>query len=143
MQAQQLVEFLGNNPLLAFAFVGICAGLAWTFIVGRAQSGKSVTPMEAIRLTGREDAVVVDVRGEADFAGGHVVNAVNVPESALKDSTTRIDKYRSRSLIVVCQSGQRGAAVSANLRKQGFEKAVALQGGLGAWQTAGLPLAKK
>ena len=143
MQAQQLIEFLGNHPLLALAFVGISAGLAWTFVAGRGAAGSSLSPMDAIRLIGHEDAVVVDLRGEGEFAGGHVVNSVNVPESALKGSTARLDKYRSRPLVLVCATGQRAAALGASLRKQGFEKAMVLQGGLNAWQSAGLPLAKK
>lgn len=143
MQAQQLIEFLGNHPALALAFVAICAGIAWTFIVGRTSAGKSVTPMEAVGLTGREDAVVVDVRGEGEFSGGHIVNALNVPETALKDSTARLDKLRERTLIVVCKNGQRAGAVADSLRKQGFQKALALQGGIAAWQNAGYPLTRK
>lgn len=143
MTSQQLIEFLGNHPELAFAFAAICGGIAWTFIAGRAAAGKSVTPMEAVRLTGREDAVVVDVRGEAEFASGHIVDAMNVPESALKESTARVDKYRERPIVLVCKTGQRAGTVTQSLRKQGFEKAVALAGGITAWQNAGLPLTKK
>ena len=143
MRSEQLIEFLGNHPALTLAFVAICAGIAWTFIAGRTAAGKSVSPMDAVRLTSREDAVVLDVRGESEFAAGHIVNAVNVSESTLKDSTARIDKYRDRTLVVACKTGQRAGAVSAALRKQGFEKALALQGGIAAWQSAGLPLSKK
>ncbi len=143
MQAQQLIEFLGNHTLLAVAFVGISIGLAWTFIAGRAQAGYSVSPTDVIRLVGHEDAVVLDIRGEGEFASGHIVNAINLPESGLKAASARLEKYRSRPLIVVCGNGQRSAVVSADLRKQGFERALSLQGGLNAWKTAGLPLAKK
>ena len=59
MQPQQLIEFLGNHPALTLALVAILAGIAWTFIAGRAASGRSVSPVEAVQLTSREDAVVV------------------------------------------------------------------------------------
>ena len=143
MQAQQLLEFLGNHPLMTAALVGIAGALAWTFISGRMQSGNSVTPLEAIRLVSHEDAVVVDVRGDGEYDAGHIVESMCIAESAIKDSPGELQKYKSRPVIVVCKTGQRSAGVSASLRQQGFEKAVTLNGGIAAWQSAGLPLTRK
>jgi rhodanese-related sulfurtransferase len=42
----------------------------------------------------------------------------------------------------VCKAGQTSGDAAKRLRKAGFEHVYVLDGGIGAWQQAGLPLAK-
>ena len=46
----------------------------------------------------------------------------------------------ARRVIVYCRSGGRAALATATLKTLGFDKAVNLEGGFGAWQKAGLPI---
>lgn len=143
MQFEQLIEFLTNHPGLSLAFLALSGGIVWTFVAARAQAGISLAPLDAVRTISGEDALVVDVRGESEFASGHIVNSMNVPESVLKDSPAKLDKHRDKTIVTVCKSGQKSTAVAASLRKQGFDKVYNLRGGLVAWENAGLPLTKK
>ena len=136
------LEFFQNHPLLVMAFLAITCGLAWTLVAGRNQGLKRVGTMEATRLINSEDAVVVDVRSDAEFRQGHIINAINVPEKQLDTHSDKLDKHRDKPLIMVCRTGQSAARAGAALRKQGFESIYTLDGGLTSWQSASLPLAK-
>lgn len=80
--------------------------------------------------------VLVDVRTPAEFAGGHVPGAVNMP---LSDLETRMDELDpSTDVHVICQSGGRSSRAAEMLRARGFT-AVNVAGGTGAWTAAGHP----
>ena len=104
--------------------------------------GAEVGPAEAVTLINRKDAVVLDVRDEAEFAGGHINNARHVPEKQLVERAKELEKLKSKPVIVSCATGRRAATVADSLRKQGFAEVVALRGGIAAWRQAGMPLEK-
>ena len=45
-------------------------------------------------------------------------------------------------VVVVCRTGMASAGAARKLKKAGFEQVYWLDGGLVAWQAAGLPLVK-
>jgi rhodanese-related sulfurtransferase len=51
-------------------------------------------------------------------------------------------KVRDLPVAVVCKTGQTSAEACKRLAKAGFTKVHWLDGGLGAWRTADLPLVK-
>lgn len=53
-----------------------------------------------------------------------------------------LEKQKSRTIIVVCERGQRAAKAVGQLAKAGFGDVVSLDGGQAAWVAAGLPLVK-
>lgn len=138
----QLLEFVTAHSDLTIAFLVILGGLGWTFIASGGLGG-GVDPNEATHLINHQDAIVLDVRSDDEFKGGHILNAVHIPESSVKDSMSKLEKYRNKPLIVVCRSGQRAQTTVSLLRKNGFEKVHTLGGGLTAWEDANLPLTTK
>ena len=106
------------------------------------RTSAEVGPAEAVTLINRKDAVVLDVRDEGEFAAGHINNARHVPEKQIAGRIKELEKFKMKPVIVSCASGRRSASVADNLRKQGFTDVVALRGGIGAWQQAGMPLEK-
>lgn len=85
--------------------------------------------------------LVIDVRGPAEFGSGHVAGARHIPLSQLARKLKQLP--RDRLIVTYCMMhhrgesrGERGAAL---LREHGFD-ARALDGGLPAWQEAGLPV---
>ena len=104
--------------------------------------GAEVGPAEAVTLINRKDALVIDVRDEGEFAGGHINNARHVPEKQLADQMKALEKFKNKPVIVSCATGRRSASVVDSLKKQGFAVVVALRGGIGAWSQAGMPLEK-
>ena len=139
----QAVEFFRNHPLLIMAFIGIVMGLVWTFVAGRAQGVARLAPSDVTRLINSEDAVVIDVRSDGEFRQGHIINAINVPESQIASADSTLAKHRGDPVITVCRTGQLSARAGAALKRAGFERVHTLAGGLLAWESASLPLSKK
>jgi rhodanese-related sulfurtransferase len=139
MQAQ-LIEFLGNHWIL-FAMLGVILGLlTYNLIVG---DKGSVDPIGATSLINQRDATVIDVRPAADYAKGHIINAVNIPANGLKKQTGALMKYKDGPVIVSCRSGSQSSAACHVLRKAGFPEVYNLKGGILAWESANLPLTRK
>lgn len=102
----------------------------------------AVSPLNATLMMNKEDAAVIDIRDAEEYAQGHILNARNIP---LKDAESRVaelQKYKNKPLVIVCERGARAAGAAALFRKLGFANAVALEGGLAAWRSAGLPTTK-
>ena len=75
--------------------------------------------------------VLIDVREQSEFAGGHVGGAVNVPLGQLADRLGKFD--RTAETYVICQSGHRSASAVRVLRRAGFEHVYSVKGGTSAW----------
>ncbi|MFH1604697.1 MAG: rhodanese-like domain-containing protein [Pseudomonadota bacterium] len=126
--------------LLALAFVsGVM--LIWP-IARRGSGGPSVNTLEATQLINRQDALVLDVREQAEYAQAHILNARGLPLSQIEVRVGDIAKYKNKPVIVYCANGNRSNAAAAVLRKGGFTQVVNLSGGFAAWQQAGLPVHK-
>jgi rhodanese-related sulfurtransferase len=130
--------FIDNIFLIAIVLVSGGA-LLWPTLTVR---GKRGTPQDITLLINRGKATIVDVRDAKEYAEGHLPEAKNIPLAELDNRLKELDKFKSRSLIVVGKSDARGSAAAAKLGKAGFADVVNLAGGIAAWQKAGLPLAK-
>ena len=117
--------------------------LLWPLVMRPFRAGREVGVIEAVQLINRKDALVIDVRDTGEYEAGHIAGARHVPEKQLTERLKELEKFKDRSLIVVCRSGMRSGAAVQVLRRDGFNAAVNLQGGIGAWQQAGMPLEKR
>jgi rhodanese-related sulfurtransferase len=106
------------------------------------KGGPSVTPQQLINQVNQDKAVVVDLRDPAEFRGGHIVDALNIPHAKLADSITELERYKDKPLILVCKIGQHSGAAGKTLAAKGFEKVSRLGGGIAEWQNTQLPLVK-
>jgi rhodanese-related sulfurtransferase len=137
---EQFAEFVVNHWVLFLALLGILAMLAATSVGPALQGVKQVDPLQATQMVNHEGAVFVDVREDQEYQQGHIVNAVHVPLSRLQDRITSLDRYKTKPVIVVCQTGHRSARGFGLMRKHGFEAVYNLRGGIQAWKGANLPL---
>lgn len=117
------------------------AMLIWQTISSSA--GNNVSPMQATLLLNREDGLVIDVREASEWSAGHIPNSRHIAISQLEKQIHEIDKFKSRPLIVNCQTGNRSSSACNTLKKHGFERVYNLAGGIGAWREAGLPTTTK
>ena len=135
----QLFEFIGNHPLL----VGTFAALLGLFIANEMRrGGRSVTAQQLVNLVNNENAVVVDVRDSKEFEAGHIVDAINIPHTALESRMNEIDKFKDKPLVLTCKMGQHSGAAGTALRKAGFEQVARLTGGILEWRNQILPVVK-
>jgi rhodanese-related sulfurtransferase len=133
------VKFLIDNIwLIALALISGGA-LVWPALQRR---GSRVSLLQATQLINQGKTVVVDVREPSDFAAGHLRDAKNIPLKELPNRVSELEKFKSKTVIAVCQAGVQSAKATAQLKKAGFDQVVSLDGGLSAWQAQGLPVTK-
>jgi hydroxyacylglutathione hydrolase len=81
--------------------------------------------------------VVVDVRSEAEHAGGHVSGSLNIPLTHLEERFGELPS--GRPLVVHCEGGYRSAIAASLLQKLGRRDVHDMVGGYKGWLAAKLP----
>jgi rhodanese-related sulfurtransferase len=114
----------------------------WPTIAKLFSRGREVGVAEAVQLINRKDAVIVDVREPNEFKSGRIPHARNIPVDRISERVKELEKLKTKPLLLVCQTGSRSAQACGGLLKDGFAHAVALSGGMAAWQQAGMPVEK-
>lgn len=67
------------------------------------------------------DKLIIDVREDYEFAGGHVKGAINIPPTKLMAGAPELANIdKDTPIILYCRSGARSAASMNILRAQGF-----------------------
>lgn len=99
-----------------------------------------LAPAEAHDRLARGQAVLVDIREGDEFARRHVRGAISRPLSALDGPSPGIDL--DKSVIFTCRTGMRTGANRERLAGIVHRESFVLQGGVDAWEAAGLPLVK-
>ena len=137
-----IVKFFLDHPLnLVLLGLILLSGGALLFPLLQ-RRGAKLSSLQATQLMNREKALILDIRVPTEFGTGHIRNAKNIAQAELSNKLGELKKSKNKPIIVVCQSGHHSARASARLKKAGFEKVYHLDGGLNAWQTQGLPVAK-
>lgn len=85
------------------------------------------------RLARGEEIQLVDVRTEAEFEGGHIAGAVNVPIVGFKGRLEEVPLQRDKPVVAICRSARRSIPAVRLLRRLGYTDAVQLEGGMLAW----------
>jgi rhodanese-related sulfurtransferase len=85
--------------------------------------------------------VVIDVRTPEEYATGHIPDAVNIPFDQVAERISEVDAPHGVALY--CMVGPRARKGEAALLAVGYQKTFHIEGGLAAWQKAGLPVAGK
>lgn len=132
-------QFLVDNILL----VGLAVASGLMLIVHSVKHGNrtgGLTPTQATQAINQRQAVLVDVREAAAFAGGHLAQSRNIPLAELDAKAGSLPK--NKPLIVVSANGRDTPKAVAALKAKGFNEVDTLQGGITAWVQAGLPLTK-
>ena len=133
------LEFIGNHMLLVTGLLASFFLLVFTELQRKARGVISVDPQEAVKLI-NADAAVVDFRSAEAFSRGHIVNARNIPQDELDDKLEKLERFKGKPILAVCDAGLSSAKVVTKLRAQGMDNVYGLKGGLNAWSEASLPL---
>lgn len=90
----------------------------------------------------RQGVRVVDVREPDEWAGelGVIEGVEKISLGGIEAAASTWDK--SKTLILVCRSGNRSGKAASALQNAGFARLVNMTGGMLAWNAAGLPVAK-
>lgn len=95
---------------------------------------------QQLSATNGAKPMLVDVREPDEYAEGHILGAVNIPQS---DLAMRLDEIsRDRPVFIVCRSGMRSPRSAQFLKQVGVADVASVAGGTLAWDEAGNPLAE-
>ncbi len=83
--------------------------------------------------------LVVDVREHAEFVGGHIPGAVNIPLGQVAARATELAAH-NRPVVLVCRSDMRSRRAAAQLLHAGLPDLAILHGGTAAWVREGYPV---
>lgn len=142
MDFAELIAFAGRHLYLSLGLAALTIALVGNEVMGLFRGYKGLQPAGLTALVNRENALVVDLRPIAEFEKGHIPGAKNVQVSQFDPENRQLAAARALPVVLVCKAGQASGDAAKRLRKAGFERVFVLDGGIGAWQQAGLPLAK-
>ncbi|MEZ5216207.1 MAG: rhodanese-like domain-containing protein [Ilumatobacteraceae bacterium] len=120
-------ETTGSDPAAATATTGSAVT-----VIGPAE-GKAMIDEQGDQLT------IIDVRTPAEFADGHLADAVNLDVSGGEFEQLIAPLDHGATYVVYCRSGNRSAAAAKIMADAGFTSVFDL-GGITAWQDAGYPV---
>jgi len=135
------MQFLQDNWMLVSLVVVSGAMLTWSFIGAKLSGIEQADTLKATRLY-NDDALVLDVREDKEFAAGHIPKAKHIPLGQLAGRLNELDKFKNKPVLVTCRSGHRSARACGMLKKAGFETVYNHAGGIIAWERANLPVTK-
>lgn len=130
------MEFLQNN--IFWAVMLVVSGSLYLWNLTRSEGG-DLSPQDAVNMINRSSGTVIDVRDASAFNDSHIAGARNIPLAQLESRLSELEKSKNKPIVVYGAGGDVGRGVKL-LRKQGFEQAAGLEGGLKAWTEAGLPV---
>lgn len=140
---ERLPEFLSNHPILTGALLAVIGMILFTEFRRLTRKYRTLSPSEAVRVINQDDSLVLDVREDNEIASGRIGGAKHIPVGSLQKRMDDIAKYKDKPVVVYCRSGNRSAMAASQLTSAGFQDVVNLQGGIQAWQSAGMPIKKK
>ena len=87
-------------------------------------------------MVNSQNAQLIDIRAKKKFETGYIQGSRNIPFAQLKD---HLDEIRAIEdpIIIICDMGLQSSAEVQLIAKPNITR---LDGGIGGWQAAGMPL---
>jgi rhodanese-related sulfurtransferase len=89
-----------------------------------------------------ENFVLLDVREESEWAGGHLPGALHLGKGIIERDIEGKVPDSGKKIILYCGGGFRSALVADNLQKMGYSNVESMDGGWKGWLEAGNPTQK-
>jgi molybdopterin/thiamine biosynthesis adenylyltransferase/rhodanese-related sulfurtransferase len=83
---------------------------------------------------------LIDVREQNEWDEAHLAEATHVPQGELLERIDELEPDRSQRLLLYCRTDNRSSRSADALQDFGYENVAVIEGGIVAWQDAGLPL---
>ena len=130
------MEFLIDNIVLA-SLVVLSGSMLLLSALRKPSNRLSI--LQAVKLINQGRTIILDVRHSETFSISHLKDAKNISLEELSHRTAELDKFRKKSILVVCQSGSQSPKAARKLSCANFRQVYYLEGGITAWQSRGLP----
>jgi glyoxylase-like metal-dependent hydrolase (beta-lactamase superfamily II)/rhodanese-related sulfurtransferase len=89
---------------------------------------------------GDDELIILDVRERDAYREGHIAGARLLPRGQLELRVNQELPDPTRRILTCCEFGRISTLAASTLRMMGFQRAVALDGGMKAWREAGYPV---
>ncbi len=135
------MDFFLDQTNLIILFTAIASGIMLLLPNILKGGAKTVSVSQAVLLANQQHGIFVDTRNAEAFKTSTIPQARSLPAADIQAKLNTLPK--DKPIIVFCDQGRESTRLAGSLRKQGYEQAVALEGGLRGWSQAGMPLSKK
>ncbi len=113
---------------------------AWKAAGQPTEALQSIEPTELFQtLQQRESIRVVDVRSDEEWREGHIDGAVHHYVGRITQGAA-LPLDAGDPVVLTCQSGLRSRVAASLLQNAGYGDILNVDGGIDAWQAAGLPV---
>ncbi len=137
--AKKLILWL---VLLAAVLLAACGGAAETAVpaadIDVASLPATIDVQTVDSVKERDDVVLIDVREQWEYDEGHIPGITLIPMNEVADRLSEIPT--DKTVILTCRSGNRSGQVAEFLRGEGYDNVHNMEGGILAWEAAGLPV---
>ena len=93
---------------------------------------QKISAEDAYEMMVSQEVVIVDVRTPEEYDGGHIPNAILVPNESIGDDMPEALPDKEATLLIYCRSGRRSKEASEKLLKLGY-KSIYEFGGIIDW----------
>lgn len=76
----------------------------------------------------KETVLVVDVRSKDEYDQGHVKWAINMPIDTFEQEVSKLDAYKDKAVITICNSGKKSQKAAEILVNNGFKDVTNAEG---------------
>jgi len=104
-----------------------------------ARAVERISPQQAQKMM-KTGAKMVDVREPAEWEEAHVKGSTLIPLAKVKQQPRKA--ALAPKVLLLCRSGKRSAVAAAAMSELKNVKLFVVEGGIVAWQKAGLPVQK-
>jgi len=87
-----------------------------------------------------QGTLLIDVRQPDEYAQGHAPGSTLIPLGQLAQRLPELVGYKNKPVALICHSGNRSGKAQKLLQQAGFTATSNVEGGMVAWQKAGLPV---
>jgi rhodanese-related sulfurtransferase len=129
--------------LAALAAVVVVGGLGVALTRGSDAALTTVTVRDLYAANGQDPVpTVLDVREPDEYAAGHVQGALLMPLARTVEMATAAGLPKDEPVYVFCRSGNRSLQAAQALVAAGYLDVRNVDGGILAWNAAGLPVVR-
>ncbi|MBX9746157.1 MAG: MBL fold metallo-hydrolase [Hyphomonadaceae bacterium] len=123
--------------------VNMSGGVSVAQLLSEAAAEVPFMSMEEVKNrigAGANDFIVLDVRERDAFEASHIPTAQHLPRGVLELKVNEALPDPTVRIVTYCEFGKISTLAAATLRRMGFTRAVALDGGMKAWKEKGFPV---
>jgi rhodanese-related sulfurtransferase len=94
------------------------------------------------RLDNGEKIILVDTREDAEWARGHIPEAIHLGRGIIERDIEKTIPDKATPIVLYCGGGFRSALAADSLQKMGYRNVISMDGGWRGWTEAGFPIIK-